>query len=308
MSLSTDALLERIRLKSQIVKWRGVAILFAALAAFLWYGKGIDFFPGRNYIAMITIDGLVQEDYERDKNILALADDGDVKAVIVHINTPGGTVVGGETLYKVLREVNTKKPVVSVMGTLATSAGYMTALGTEHIIANRGSLTGSIGVILHTAEVLELAKKVGVDIEVIKSGPLKASPSPFEKMTPEARKVMEDVIEDYHNVFIDMVVESRKLLRQEVVKLADGRVYTGGQALENKLVDGLGGVKEAVAWLQENKGLSTDNVEEVNIYKQQESLKDMLTSMATGGRKSLLPQLLSLQGLLSVWVDGIMLN
>src|SRR5262245_17080127 len=135
MSLSTDALLERMRLKAQLMKWRSLAIIMAAAFAFVLYGDGLDLLPGRSYIAKIEISGILQEDYERDRKIKDLADDGNAEAVIVYINTPGGTVVGGESIYKILKELQKSKPVVGVMGTLATSAGYMVALGTEEIFA-----------------------------------------------------------------------------------------------------------------------------------------------------------------------------
>lgn len=303
MSLSTDALLERIRLKSQLSKWRALTIMFAAALAIFWLGDGPDLVPGRDYIARVSVTGLLEEDRERDEVLKSLAEDGDVRAVIVHINTPGGTVVGGENLYNIIKELSKTKPTVSTMGTVATSAGYMVALGSERIFAKQGTITGSIGVILHSAEVIELAKKVGINFDIIKSGNLKAVPSPFEKLTPEARKVVQYAIDDFYKVFVNMVVEGRGLPEAKVKQLADGRIYTGNQALKNKLVDAIGGEDEAVDWLKENKGVKTDNVVEVELYKKKSGIEEIFSSLQ--GKNSLLPKMLSLQGLLSIWVDGI---
>ena len=304
MSLNTDALLERIRLKSQLLKWRALFVILLAALFFSYSDSGLSVFPGPNYIARIEITGLVDQDRYRDSVLKSLSEDEDVKAVIVHINTPGGTVVGGESIYNALKDISKVKPTVSVMGTLATSAGYMVALGTERIYANQGTLTGSIGVILHSAEIVDLAKKFGIEIDIVKSGPLKASPSPLEKFTPEARQVMQDVIDDYYDVFVNMVVEGRKIDKAEVIKLADGRVYTGNQALSKKLVDEIGSEKEALLWLKDKKGIDTENVVDVSLFKETGKFESIFSSLS--GQNAIFSKMLSLQGLLSVWVDGIM--
>lgn len=302
MSLSTDALLERIRLKTQLQKWRAFTIILGAAFVLLWYGGSPDI-VGRNYIARVVVQGLIQEDFNRDEVLRSLAEDDNVEAVIVYINTPGGTVVGGESIYNNLKHISESKPVVSVMGTLATSAGYMVALGTDHVIASKGTVTGSIGVILHAAEVVDLAEKIGVKFNILKSGKLKASPSPFEKMSPAAEQAAQSVIDNFYNVFLDMVVENRKLDKAQVAKIADGRVFTGLQAVDLNLVDAIGDEQSALEWLEKEKGITTDNVKEVDLYKKEGGLEGILNSL--DAKKALFPKILSLQGLLSVWVDGI---
>src|SRR5262249_34918350 len=146
-----------------------------------------------------------------------------------------------------------KKPVVAVMRSIAASAGYMVALAADHIVAREGTITGSIGVLIETAEVTELAEKIGIKPVLVKSSPLKGTPSPFEKTTPEAERVIRDVVNDFYNRFVDMVAERRALPRDRVVQLADGRVYSGRKAAEDKLIDGIGGEDEAVKWLVTEK-------------------------------------------------------
>lgn len=303
MTLRTDVLLERIRLKSELLKWRGLAIIMAIIAAFLYFGDESDIVPGRDYVARIVIEGIIDENFDRDEIITGLANNSDVEAIIVYINTPGGTVVGGENLYNILKDLSAKKPVVSVMGTMATSAGYMVALGTEHIFANKGTITGSIGVLLQSVEIVELAKKAGINFDTVKSSPLKATPSPLEKFTPEARVAIQEVIDDFYNVFVDMVVEGRKITKKQAITLADGRIYTGGQAVKNGLVDEIGTEKEALDWLKKNKNVTVDKIKDINLSKDQTGFSKFFEGIFKGS--DLVTKIFSLQGLLSIWSDGI---
>ena len=151
-------------------------------------------------------------------------------ALIVRTHAPGGTVVGGETLYKALRKVAAKMPVVAVMGDLATSAAYMTAIATDHIVAHDGTITGSIGVLLQTAAFTDLLQKLGISVEAIKSAPLKAEPSPFDKLTPQVRRATQVLVDDMFHMFMDMVAKRRHMTAEQVRTLSDGRVFTGRSA------------------------------------------------------------------------------
>lgn len=304
MPLSADTLLDRIRLKSQIKRWQGIAIILAVFLGLLLFSEVSGLAPGGDYVARVTVDGIIEEDTHQAERLLALTKDKNVKAVIVEINSPGGTVVGGEDLYRNLKEVAKEKPLVTVMGTMATSAAYMAALPAERIFARDGTITGSIGVLLQSAEVVDLAKKLGVDFTVIKSSPLKAIPSPMEKLTPEGRASIEFLIKDFYNVFVDMVVESRKLPRDKVLEVADGRVFTGRQALGLKLIDEIGTEQQALSWLKTQKGLGEDL--EIREYKTKKNPEEGFAGILGG----FLPfkryfEAASLQGLLSVWQDGI---
>ena len=219
----------------------------------------------------------------------------------MHLNTPGGTVVGGESLYNSIKNIRAKKPVVAVMGDMATSAGYMIALGTDRIYAHNGTLTGSIGVLLQSVEITELAKKIGVTMDTVKSAPLKGSPSPFEKMSPAVRTSMQNVINSFYIIFIDMVVRERKLSRAAVFELADGRVYTGVQALNLKLIDAIGDEQEALAWLKQNRKIDTSiAIRDVNLEPKQSKLQQIMDEL--GIKTKFLPlERISLQGLVSIW-------
>jgi len=256
MPLSADALLDRMRLKSEIVKWRTLAIVAATLlaAAIIVRASGVSN-PSGDHIARINIDGIILEDQQRLEKIKKLKKNNNVKAVIVYINSPGGTMVGGETLYTTLRELSAAKPTAAVMGSLAASGGYMAALGADKIFAHAGTLTGSIGVIMQTAEVSDLTDKIGITFNTFKSGDLKGEPSPFEKLSPKVEDVINRSIEDSYDFFVDLVKERRHIANENIAKIADGRIFTGRQAMKNDLVDSLGGENAAINWLATEKNI-----------------------------------------------------
>ena len=202
------------------------------------------------HIAKITIDNIITQDSFRYEKLEELSQNKNTKAVIVFINSPGGTVVGGETLYKSIKNIAQQKPVVSVMGEVATSAAYMASLGSNYIFAQKGTITGSIGVLVVTSEITELAKKIGVSTEVIKSGDLKASPSPLEKMTPKAREEMEKIVKEISKNFINLVKIERKLDNKKTQLISDGRIFTGQSAVQIGLIDSIGNIKEAKEYLK----------------------------------------------------------
>ncbi|KJW04322.1 signal peptide peptidase SppA [Rickettsia argasii] len=256
MSITPDYLIERRQIKSRLLIWKLAAIILIAIV-FLLVGK--DFAPkevlpinsNADYIASVLIDEIILEDEKRDKKLKKIIDDSHIKALIVNVNSPGGTVVGAEKIYNILRKISAKKPVVIVMGTMAASGGYLISLGGDYIISHNGTITGSIGVILQTAEVTELAQKLGIKFNNFKSGELKAVPNPTEKLTEAVRVAIMENIEDTYNFFLELVAERRNLPIEEVKKLADGRVYSGRQALKLKLVDAIGSEDTALKWLQE---------------------------------------------------------
>jgi protease-4 len=298
MSLEADAVAHRRRLKRALSWWRAGAILLAAVLIVVLLNRGGDL-PGRSYVARLDVSGIITENIERDRLLEHLADDGKVKALIVAIDSPGGTVVGGEQLFRRLRAVAAKKPVVAVMGTLATSAGYMIALGADHLVANEGTITGSIGVILQSTDLTGLLAKLGISTEAIKSAPLKAVPSPFEPLTPAAREATRAVVLDLYDMFVSMVAERRGLAREEALKLADGRVYTGRQALKLKLVDALGGEDAARAWLKDQRGIDAAlPIREISPERKL-SLWSAARSLVTG--KTVLSERLTLDGVVSLW-------
>ena len=298
MSLDADYVVERRRLKRRLTFWRvlGVVALVAAVVA---AAGRFDLRRQQDHVAQIAIGGLILDDPARDEALKEVADDDKVKALLVKIDTPGGTYVGGEALYESLRQVGEKKPVVAIMGTTATSAGYMSALGSDHIVARSSTLTGSIGVILQTADVTGLLDKIGIKSVVVKSGPLKAQPNPLEKFLPAARKATEAIIADYFDMFVTLVAERRSLSREQVLKLADGRVFSGRQAKKAGLVDALGAEPEARKWLSETHKIADSlPVKEVKVKHEDEPWRDLFDSMIG---KVMFSERLSLDGVIALW-------
>lgn len=298
MSLDADYVVERRRLKRRLTFWRvlGVVALVAAVVA---AAGRFDLRRQQDHVAQIAIGGLILDDPARDEALKEVADDDKVKALLVKIDSPGGTYVGGEALYESLRQVGEKKPVVAIMGTTATSAGYMSALGSDHIVARSSTLTGSIGVILQTADVTGLLDKIGIKSVVVKSGPLKAQPNPLEKFLPAARKATEAIIADYFDMFVTLVAERRSLSREQVLKLADGRVFSGRQAKKAGLVDALGAEPEARKWLSETHKIADSlPVKEVKVKHEDELWRDLFDSMIG---KVMFSERLSLDGVIALW-------
>lgn len=256
MPLSADALLDRINLKNQITRWRALALIFAVLAMVALFATGKTAKKlGEPYIARVSYEGIILDDQKHYKLLDELAENSNVKAVILWLDTPGGSAVGGEETYLRIKNLATKKPVVAVMRSVAASAGYMIALGSDQVFAREGTITGSIGVIIEAAEVTELADKIGIKPVIVKSSKLKSTLSPFEKATPESLAVVQQLIDDFYQRFVEMVAISRNLPKEQVVKLADGRVYSGRRAVELKLVDAIGGENDAVMWLEKNRNI-----------------------------------------------------
>ena len=305
MSLDADYVVERRRLKRRLTFWRvlGVVALVAAVVA---AAGRFDLRRQQDHVAQIAIGGLILDDPARDEAMKEVAADDKVKALLVKIDSPGGTYVGGEALYESLRQVGEKKPVVAIMGTTATSAGYMSALGSDHIVARSSTLTGSIGVILQTADVTGLLDKIGIKSVVVKSGPLKAQPNPLEKFLPAARKATEAIIADYFDMFVTLVAERRSLSREQVLKLADGRIFSGRQAKKAGLVDALGAEPEARKWLSETHKIADSlPVKEVKVKHEDEQWRDLFDSMIGkvmfSERLSLDSGRLSLDGVIALW-------
>ncbi len=303
MSFEPDAILDRRRLRRNLSLWRIAAIvgITGAVAITAASMSGLTF--GRDHISKLEILGVIIEDEERDQAILDLADDAHAKALIVTIDSPGGTTSGSEGLYLALREVARKKPVVAVMGTVAASGGYVTAIGADHIIARGNTITGSIGVLMQNTEVSELLKKIGVGIEMITSGPLKGKPSPFEPMDAQGRAAIKILIDDSYRWFVDLVAERRNLTPERARELSDGRVYSGRQALEAKLIDQIGGMPEARAWLEKEKDISGKLPVDPLVYGDDAFLPGRLINNMIFGwaEKSLSLKRLTLDGLVSLW-------
>lgn len=299
MVMDTQRLISRQRLKRRVRFWQALFVIAVAVAVYLVFAEKLVDDETGDRIARLSVTGVIANDVDRDNAVRDLATDGGVKALIIRIDSPGGTFVGGEALYHAIGEVAEQKPVVAVMEGLATSAGYMVAVAGDHIVAREGTLTGSIGVIMQSANVVGLLESIGIEPEAIKSDPLKGQPSPFEETLPEARAWSQIVVDELQTVFVGMVQTGRPNLDAEALAvLADGRVFTGRQAVDNGLIDGIGGEPDALAWLSDTHGIN-GNLPVVDVtYGEDES---WLVAMFKETGKSLLPEPLTLDGLVAVW-------
>lgn len=306
MSSETDAWLERRTLARRATRWRIVAVLaLLALALIgLWRLDPGNLLAHRQiHVARLEISGVIAENDWWLEKLKDAGEDDRVRAVILQINSPGGSTYGGEALFQAIRRLSEKKPVVSVIGTLGASAGYMVAIAGDHVLARETSLTGSIGVLFQTAEFSKLMEKVGVSSETITSGPLKAEPNPTRPMSPAGRAQIQSMVNETHAWFVGLVADRRGLPREEVARLADGRVYSGRAALQSRLIDELGGVAEARTWLARTHQIPADLPLHDIPPEPPVGLLDGLGSRAFAALfgKSLIPERLRLDGLVSLW-------
>jgi protease-4 len=258
MSLDADLIVDRRRMRRKLTFWRVIAIgvIVLAVAGVAALGSNRAGFTGvRPYIARVTIEGLIRGDRDRVQAIDRLARSSLARAVIIHVDSPGGTTAGSEQLYDSLSRLRDKKPLVIVVDSLAASGAYITALAGDHIVAQQTSLVGSIGVLFQYPNFADLLDKIGVKVEAVKSSPLKASPSGFEPTSPEAKAALDSIVKDSYAWFKGLVQDRRHLSDSELQTVSDGRVFTGHQAIDLKLIDELGDERAALAWLAKEKNV-----------------------------------------------------
>ncbi len=303
MSLESDLILDRRRLKRRLVFWRSFAVLAVVVAALVGFGAGGGLPLTGARVERLTVDGIISDDRKLTEAVAKLADDASVKALIVSIDSPGGRVAGGESLHNAIARVAAKKPVVAVMRGLAASAGYMIAVPATRIFASGATLTGSIGVILETGEVSGLLSKVGVTADAITSGPLKDQPSYTKPLSPQGREVLHGLVMDLYEQFVGMVATGRHMDPDRVRALADGRAYSGHQALPLGLVDAIGDEYDARQWLAANKdvpaSLPTGDLSTKSLTDRM--LSGSLAPIINGLWKTLISQSLTLDGPMAIW-------
>jgi protease-4 len=254
MPLDADLLVDRRRLKRRLSLWRGLAVLGLAglvLALLLRGEDRLGLFPGGAHVARLEVEGFIGDDRRVQEALERIRRDDTVRALIVAIDSPGGSVSGGEALHGALRRVAERKPVVAVMGGTAASAGYMAALPAARVFAREATVTGSIGVVMQSVDASELAARLGVRVEALPSGAFKDQPNPFRPLTEDGRAELMRVVRDLHEQFVAMVAAERNMPPDRVRALADGRIFTGREAVALGLVDQIGGEAEARAWLAE---------------------------------------------------------
>jgi len=261
MSFESDLIVDRRRIRRKLTFWRVVSGLLVIAAVvgggMLLTPAGRQALTGRSTIARIKIEGLIRSN---DQRVAALErlEKSNAAAVIVHVNSPGGTTAGSEQLFDALTRLKAKKPLVVVIEGLGASGAYITALASDHIIAQQTSLVGSIGVLFQFPNFTDLLKTVGVKVEEVKSAPLKAAPNGFEPTSPEARAALDALVQDSFAWFKDLVKKRRHMDDATLKTVSDGRVFTGRQAMGLKLVDELGDEKTAVKWLQAQNKIKGD--------------------------------------------------
>ena len=303
MAFDADALVDRRRLKRKLAVWRVLAIVALVAVVAVAVGRMPVTLPGQSHVAVLHVDGLIVGDPRRDDAVRAVADDNSARALLVRIDSPGGTTYGSESLYRALRVVAEVKPVVAVMDGVAASGGYMTAIAADRIYARESTITGSIGVIMEATNFVGLMDMLGIESESIKSGPLKAEPNPLSRMTPEAREAAQGLVMEIYDMFVGMVAERRGMTLADARTLADGRVYTGISAARLGLIDGLGGDAEAREWLEQAHGIAASLPERDVSIEYPEELFDRLVSSFMG--KSHIRERLSLDGLVSLWHPSV---
>jgi len=305
MSFEADVLIDRRRLKRRLFFWRIATVLAVVVCAFVALTPRLR--PaGGAHLVRLTVSGLITDNRKLAEAVTALADNDSVHGLIVYIDSPGGSVAGGESLHDAIAGVAARKPVVAVMAGTAASAGYMVALPAARIFARSSTLTGSIGVLLQTGEVSGLLDRLGITAEAITSGPLKNQPSFTHPTSPQGRAVLQGLVMDLYDQFVGMVASGRHMPPEQVRALADGRAYTGRQALALGLIDAIGGEAEARAWLAAEKGIPAGlPVTELQVDGLGRRLLMGSVAPVLGDlMKSVLSQGLSLDGAWSIWQPG----
>ncbi|MBE7210635.1 MAG: signal peptide peptidase SppA [Gluconacetobacter diazotrophicus] len=264
MSLQADLVVDRLRLKRRLLVWRVLAVLLLLFLLLLagrqngGGGVGSGGLGGAPHVARLRVDGIITDDRKRLDLVADAAADPSVKALILCIDSPGGSVAGGERLHDAVARFAARKPVVVAMGGTAASAGYMIAVPASRIFASEATLTGSIGVILQSPDVSGLLGKVGIGVDELVSGPLKGQPSVVQPLSPAGRAMLQDIVSDLFDQFVSIVATGRHIDPARVRALADGRPYTGRQALKLGLVDAIGDERDARDWLRQAKHLAPD--------------------------------------------------
>jgi protease IV len=302
MSLETDLLIDRRRLKRRLFAWRVVAVIAVVAAILVGLGQS-GLLPERRHIERVTVSGIITEDRRLTESIEALAKDDHVPAVLVVIDSPGGSVSGGESLHDALARVAKVKPVVAVMEGMAASGGYMTAVACTRIYAREATLTGSIGVLMETGEVSGLLGKLGISTDAIVSGPMKDQPSYTHPTSPAAHQMLQSLVMDMYDQFVTMVATGRHMEPDKVRPLADGRPYTGRQALALGLVDAIGGEQDARDWLAQTHQISADlPVEDLHPASwSQRAFRSLLGGIV----KTVVEQRVTLDGAWALWQGPI---
>jgi len=236
--------------KKKIIFIRGLFFFILIMITFIAIKKVT--LKNNDFIAKINVEEIIFDNKDLIEKIEKIENDSALKGIVVSINSPGGTVVASQELYKKLKKISEKKPIVVSMKEVAASGGYMVALSANKIFCYEGTLTGSIGVIMQTANIESLLKKIGVQPIIIKSGKLKAVPNPVESLESEGKESIKKIIDNMHQEFLKLVTQNRKIKSEHIDMISDGRIFTGLQAQRLNLIDEIGSEKDAIDWLKKS--------------------------------------------------------
>lgn len=259
---------------------------------------GITFFDSifnkqDNYIAKVSIENII---YTDDDFLILLDDlknDKNVKAVLVDLNSPGGTIVGSQTIYNKLKSLGENVPIAVSMKEVAASGGYLISLAADRIFCYKGTITGSVGVILQTVNLNNLLEKIGLEPLIVKSGSMKSVPNPFEKVDEEEKKKIISLVDNMAKQFLNLVIQSRNLSKKEIDLISDGSVFTGAQAKEISLVDEIGDEQDAITWLKKKADLD-EKTKVLEIKKPESFLNDINLNTSNILKK--------MSGILAIWL------
>ena len=253
--MKRNDILEKYLSKRSLIIKRFATVLISIIlifSFFLFTSKKKDF------IATISIEGIISNPEDTLNDLENINKSSNAKALLVNINSPGGTFVSSKELYDKIKEISKKIPVVTYMREMATSGGYLVSLASQKIFSNIGTITGSVGVILQTAEITELLEKIGINPIVIKSGKLKATPNPLEGLSENDSRYLNDVIKSMQLEFLSILSENRNIESKTLEIISDGRIFTGKQAKELNLIDFIGSKSDAIRWLKDEAKLPQD--------------------------------------------------
>ena len=277
----------------------GVSLLISSLIS---NSPRTDFFAGKEGVGIIDLRGLIVSSEQVLKHLTEFRNNPEVKSIVLRIESPGGAVGAAQEIYEEVKRTNEVKPVIASMGSMGASGGYYAALGAENIIANPGTMTGSIGVIVKFPNLEGLFEKIGYKSEVVKSGPLKDIGASNRAITEDERRLMQDLIDNVYNQFVRDIAEARALPVETVSELADGRIYTGEQAFEVGLIDSLGNFTDAITLAADMGGLDTENPQ--LIYPKQDR-KFSILSLLTNAEQSLVENFVPMYPILSFEWQGV---
>ena len=273
----SDQLLKIESLNSKVKLWRTLTFLMVFILLILSNYvdiSSISNFLNNEYIAKVNIDGKIETNEELNNLLKSIAKDDHIKGLMLNINSPGGTITGSEILYQNIRNIAKRKPVVALLNDFAASGGYMTAVAADYIIGRHTTITGSIGVIMQYVGIKSLAEKMGISLKSIKSSNLKAATSPLEELTEEKEESVRRIVNESYKYFVDIVADRRKMEKDQVLKLADGSIYIGSEALAIGLIDQIGGEDEAMDWFH-SQNIKTKKINVLSKRTHKSILQDL---------------------------------